>query len=139
MRQIKFRGKIRKTDMLVYGFFFINSIGESKIIETGDTPQTMSDPCGGSYIEYHSVDINTVCQFTGLTDKNGVEIYEGDVIKRIDTGSTFVVIWKNDCYVARRKYDNWLERDVEKEKKDSALHFTTTFKIEVIGNIHQNK
>ena len=77
-------------------------------------------------------------EFTGLTDKNGKEIYEGNIIKRIDTGDTQLIVWKEDCYLARTIYDSWLKRNILNQNKDVSLYSMTTFKIEVIGNIYEN-
>lgn len=35
---------------------------------------------GGAF----SADLSTVCQFTGLTDMNGVEVFENDIVKAVD-------------------------------------------------------
>ena len=77
-------------------------------------------------------------QFTGLKDKNGKDIFEGDIIEREDTKSTKLVIWNKDSFVARTVYDSWLKKVIINRNEDCSLSFMTTFKIQIIGNIHQN-
>ncbi|MEQ3305119.1 YopX family protein [Bacteroides xylanisolvens] len=114
-REIKFRGKRIDNKKWVYGFLadedYINDI----------------DSIDLSSIE---VDIDTVGQFTGLFDKNGKEIYEGDIIKGFDI--TIEVWYSEDraCFIAEMKEPQNHMMDI--------LGGYDTERMEIIGNIYDN-
>lgn len=135
-REILFRGKAVNTDEWVYGscLFGVNYFGENNVYIYPKTVTIDSRGCTENYAGLW-VDSETVGQWTGLVDKNGNKIFEGDILS-IDGSkekydACMEVVFKDfqwKCMVRNRKsfmhYFHRLENNPDK--------------YEIIGNIWDN-
>ena len=102
-------------------------LDEKHIVDYG----TDEDGDGDGY-EYCDVqEVETIEQYTGLKDKNGKEIYEGDILQD-DSNDTAVVIW-------REHHGEWGIKWIHMGIEDSLSHRMEWGHLnEIIGNIHEN-
>ncbi|NSM92047.1 hypothetical protein HRD98_02755 [Enterococcus faecalis] len=76
-----------------------------------------------------------IMQSTGLKDKNGVEIFEGDIVQYRDGEYSYLGIVKRDCY---QFFIDGIEPDANYDFIDVSNTFDGTSSLEIIGNIHEN-
>jgi len=130
MREYKFRAWDNEANLMIYSdhrnrklydvcyYFETDSKGELKCNWEAEWTESCT-PDGGAF--------NNLMQYTGLKDKNGVEIYEGDVVKYVD----------EHYEIAQDIFDKaYYMRGVTQTIN---IECNIMEQIEVIGNIYENE
>lgn len=80
MREILFKGKRVDNGEWVEGYYFVEAIEHDFMERTFVYPSFIKIKYG-DHFQDHEVIPETIGQFTGLCDKNGTKIFEGDVLR----------------------------------------------------------
>lgn len=124
MREIKFRAWVKPLNIMqpVVNMNFYEILDSYKVIVAGCGELD----CGLCEDEYSEEDV-AIMQYTGIKDKNGREIYEGDILKEGNI-ITQVVFYKNA----------YKERLISSPLNHLRNIFPLSMNAEIIGNIFEN-
>lgn len=135
MREILFRGKrVDGTSEWVYGGYTEWGLVQSVITTKGKYGENNA----------YEVDPETVGQWTGLVDRHGVKVFEGDVVEADEMQA---VVRFGRCGGVKNTerevgymgfYLDVLDEKLKRTIRDDILYWHEEYGLEVIGNIHDN-
>lgn len=158
MREILFTGKVKETGEWIEGFYakhqdsLLEGIVHHYILAQEKSKNGLLSPV----LTWYDVIPETIGQYTGLTDKNGMKIFEGDIVKtqpfydrpysKTRKSKQFIGVVKyrvrtfsGSSFYAKQDYDGeWGLDFCEELGKYNHYSWGELWNCEIIGNIHDN-
>lgn len=122
MKEILFRGKRKENNEWVYGNYAV----------TDNNEKQQHFIFQNKAFEFE-VESETVGQYTGLTDKNGKKIFEGDILREYHPEQGVIIEWSDGSFGFRRA-----------NKPKDCVYSTIRYmqnamsRLKIIGNIYDN-
>lgn len=145
MREIKFRGKRISDGEWVTGDLVSETDGSMEVkrtfIHLRLSPVEFTEDSLTSKIVLHEVDPKTVGQYTGLKDKNGKEVFEGDKLKYQQSFFDSEEITGFVCFHSKRCEFTLISQNVYKESGGDNIGgrcMEIACRAEIIGNIYES-
>jgi uncharacterized phage protein (TIGR01671 family) len=128
MRDIEFRGKDEKNGKWVFGHGFVIDNGTA-----GFPVAVYSD----ERFNWYRVIPETAGQYTDLKDKNGIKIFEGDIVKYND-GDVYEIVYSTNIHGNSAYIGSYMLKDKKGHTQLICWAMRPYQFAEVIGNIHDN-
>lgn len=126
------KAKDIKTGTWVYGYYVaVPEEYSGELVHAIFDPNESEHICMGEYMDcgWHEVNPDTICRYTGLNDKQGNPIFEGNIIttRYVDDGrlTKGMVNFLNGCFCV--KYDNYNNPAID-----------MLYEYEISGNVFYN-
>nr|DAL02505.1 MAG TPA: YopX protein [Bacteriophage sp.] len=130
--------ELPKDEQWVEGYLFDDGFENGRVFVGGFVIEkyngTACDEWTVTGIDFYEIDQNTICQCTGLKDKNGKLIWENDIVKD-ERGNLYKAFWQSNYYQF-----SWVcvKSEIFQIRTKWDLWSIKSYEIEVIGNIFDN-